>query len=138
MRRSVLAGGVAGLAAVLGMAAIAAVSHGGVAMEPNVLCSPGKVSACATLIIHEYFRPVIPGENVARRPEEHGCLRVRNDQTLSSKTTRAHKLRVAPGRYEIAAVSGGPLLCESPTYVKKTVTVSKGQTRDVTLEVRGK
>ena len=77
MRQRVPAGGLAVLAAVFGMAAIAAVGYGGVAMEPNVLCSAKKASACATLIIHEYFRPVLPGENVARRPEEHGCLRVR-------------------------------------------------------------
>lgn len=130
----------AALAALLGIAAIPPVSSSAYPKTPARHC-PENDPKCATVIVHEVFHPVSKTGAAAPRSNEHGCLLITNDQAQRSRITREHKLRVAPGSYEIAAIPGGPdeLPCEEGhVCVEKEVTVSAGQTREVTLEYHGK
>ena len=121
MRRRVRFGGLAALAAVLGMATIPAAGYS----------TPGK----ATLIVHVYSttgRELSPGEPF-RVPDESARLRItrlgHGGRGLSSWTTRDHTLHVASGRYEIAFAT------ETAYRGPRRVLMKAGQTREVTLTI---
>ena len=153
MRRRVPVGGLGALAALLGIAAMAAVSYSAHVQKPHWLCG-ATASECATLIVRTRLVgcPLVTGECQPQPLRNPRVLRIsklgsgsRCDNgklprcwgtVLGNWYTKGHKVRVAPGHYGIAA-----LVSDSPTARLKfrsfsqEVMVSAGQILEVTLPI---
>ena len=145
MRRSLSLGGLAALAAALGIAAIPGASASAQETTPQWLCQP-DAAECATLIVHvEALGACI--KHVCVHPHEvqtplrvaqlgsiahcykKGVARVCLRKVLSSTVTNEQTLHLAPGRYDVSA---------SRTSRKTEVTVRAGQTREVTVKLHSR
>jgi hypothetical protein len=134
-------GGVAVLAAVLGIAAIPAASYPAHAAKHQAGCA-AKAPRCATLIVHVYGGggPRPTPEELSRfpngRPLAGQPLRIArlgpDARVHSSRITQRHTLRLSPGRYGVAAMSGG---FGTEVLATKKVTLSAGQTLEITLHI---
>jgi hypothetical protein len=146
---------VAAIGAELGFAAIPAVGYSAPVKKPPWLCS-AQTPKCATLIVHldrVGCAHRVPGEGgECKYPEELPALRVsklgsgprcRNKlprcwgKALGNLYTEAHKVRVAPGRYGIAALESAEPTAEVLRRSESDeVSVRAGQTLEVTLRER--
>ena len=153
MRRRVPFGGLAALAALLGIAAMPAVSYSAHVKKPHWLCG-ARPSECATLIVHTRLVgcPLVTGECQPQPLRNPKALRIsklgsgpRCDNgklprcwgtVLGNWYTEAHEVRVAPGHYGIAALeSDSPSARLVHRSFSQEVTVSAGQTLEVTLPI---
>jgi hypothetical protein len=151
--RRVPFGGLAALAVLLAIAAMPAVSYSAHVKKPHWLCG-AKASECATLIV--YLRlvgcPLANGECQPQPVTNPKALRISKlgsgplctsrlprcwGVVLGNWYTEAHKVRVAPGHYGIAALeSDSPTARTKHRSESKEVRVSAGQTLEVALDVR--
>lgn len=141
MRLRIPVGGFAALAVVLGIVAIPAVSYSAKAKKPQWLCSL-QAPTCATLVVHVYFKSALrPRHKAEVRLLEHFLLRLEKQGekcSLRCFYTRHDTESLAPGSYEVAAVSTNRARTQSRPYDSEVVTVSAGQTQEVTLRIVGK
>ena len=128
------------LTAILGIAAVPAVSYSAGAGKPRdhpcTMAKFHRLHKCskATIVVHipnGGGEAPAPGE---RRPTENTAQPLKisrltaSGKIISSFKTHARTVHVVPGRYEVAVLDGtGPPLAE------KTVTVSAGQVLKLTL-----
>jgi hypothetical protein len=140
--------GLVALATVLGSAAVPAAGLSQEKRAPNWVC-PAQVSKCATLIVHVYVdfgggpeEPVEPQTPVPPpKPAETAPLLIEKlrgpgaerGEVLGTWLTKEHKLRVAPGRYQVAVAGSQPTTIQTSW---KRVTASAPRTLEVTLRIR--
>jgi hypothetical protein len=140
-------GGLMAVAALLGIAAIPAVSYSAQATEPSWLCS-SSAAGCATLIVHPVTRGEKPG-GPEFFPEEGAALRIAKlgsrrrctgsyrrcpGKVLGKWYTNELTLRVAPGRYRITKIESASPSARRVSHSPSTeVSVRAGQTLDVTV-----
>ena len=147
MRRRVPLGGLVALAAVVGIAAMPAVSSSANAKKPHWLC-PLHAPTCATVVVHVYFKAASrPRHKAEVRLLERFLLHVgQQGEKCGTQSTDASRcfytkndtLGLAPGSYEVAAVETNRARTQSRAYDSKVVTVDAGQTLEVTLDIQSK
>ena len=160
MRRGAGVRGAGALAALLGIAAIPAVSYAGGGKNVRLLCAAKRASDCGTLVIRVYGvveleEPEEPERPPRRILDDGGPLRIAKlgsgprcetalprcwGKVLRSMQTGRYTLRVSPGRFGIAALEaaepGGDWSYPgAPVYTAKEVTVDAGQTVEATLQI---
>jgi hypothetical protein len=119
--------------AILGVAVVAAPTDARGAKTPRVLCAAKNAPDCGTVLVHVYgVGGPHPG---GQHPQEGHALHIAKlgprGEVLGSVTTGRHRVSLLPGRYDVAVnTSATP-----PRGESATVTLSAGQTQEVTLTI---